>query len=575
VRADRVIRVVASALLALCGGCESGSTTGGSAAAPTPVRRAHGQHLRTAMISDPKTFNPIIVTDTASGTATDDVFDPLIRLDPVTLDVEPVLAERWERNADGTEWTFALRRGVRWHDGTPFTAADVTFTFDAIFDNRVPNSSKHVLTIRGQRIAVEALDAHTVRFRLPEPFAPFLNSIAGTEMLPAHVLRETLAAGTFAQQWGINTPPERIVGTGPYRMVKYVPAQYLRYRRNPDYWRRDDADRALPYLEEQTILVVPSQDTAYLKFRAGETDIHAPRPEEVSELREQATALDITVREIGLDTGTTFVVFNRNPRHYEQGGKRDPRLTWFTDLAFLRAIAHSIDKEAMIRNCLNGFGQPAIGEISPENRRFHHPDLADYPYDLDKAKSLLEEAGYRDHNNDGLREDRDGHPLEFTLHNNAGNQIREKMCSILQEDWKKLGIKVNYRPLDFTLLVEKLDTTFDWDAILIGFTASVEPHNGANLLRSSANLHMWHPNQAEPATAWEAEIDQLLDRGARELDEAKRQQIYRRIQEILHRELPMIQTVRPMEFSAYADALQNYRPTVWGVYRPELLRFAD
>jgi peptide/nickel transport system substrate-binding protein len=241
----------------------------------------------------------------------------------------------------------------------------------------------------------------------------------------------------------------------------------------------------------------------------------------------------------------------------------------------LRAIAHAMDKQAMIVNCLNGYGKPAIAEVSPEDKLYHNPHLTDYPYDLDEARRLLREGGYVDRDNDGIVEDAAGNPVEFSLTTNAGNQIREKMCSILKEDWTKLGMKVNYRPLDFQALVEKLYTTFDWDAVLIGFTGSPEPNNGANLLRSSGNLHFWNPSQSTPETPWEAEIDRLLEEGAREMDVQKRPQYYWRIQEILHEQLPMIETVRQMTFAAYRRSLRNYEQAVWGPYRPELIRFAE
>jgi peptide/nickel transport system substrate-binding protein len=264
-----------------------------------------------------------------------------------------------------------------------------------------------------------------------------------------------------------------------------------------------------------------------------------------------------------------FVTFNRNPAHYRQNGRTDPRLTWFTDLHFLRAIAHSIDKAALVNTVMHGYGKPAVSYLSPENTQFHDPNLTDYPYDLDRARQLLAEGGYVDRDGDGLLEDRDGTPLEFTLYTNAGNQVREKLCAILKQDWESLGLKVNFKTLDFGLLVEKLDVTFDWDAMVMGFTGSVEPHNGANLLRSSGNLHLWNPNQPQPATAWEAEIDHEVDEGARELDVEKRKGHYWRIQEILHRELPMIQLVRQQRFVAAKNYLVDFNPTVWGLYQPE------
>ena len=353
-----------------------------------------------------------------------------------------------------------------------------------------------------------------------------------------------------------------------------MPTQYIQLTRNPSYWMRDDAGQPLLYLEKQTIRIVPNQDTAYLKFLAGEVDLHTPRPEEVADLRARAAPRDISVREIGLDTGTLFVTFNRNPSHYRGNGAPDPRLAWFTDLSFLRAVAHSIDREAIINTVLNGYGKPAASYLSPENTHFYDPNLTPYPYDLERARQLLREGGYTDRDGDGILEDRQGTPIEFTLYTNAGNQLREKICAILKEDWEKLGMKVNFKALDFGLLVEKLDVTFDWDAMLMGFTGSVEPHNAANLLRSSGNLHLWQPNQQQPATEWEAEIDRQLEIGARALDLDQRRQAYWRIQEILNEQLPMIQTVHALRFTAYTNALQNYAPAVWGVYRPELLRFA-
>ena len=559
-------------LLAAAVGCQRDEEASTLTVPPSPAAAAK-QQLTQATLSDPKTFNPILVVDSASAMALEDVFEALVRLNPKTTEIEPMLAESWEYSADGSACTFHLRHDVRWQDGNPFTASDVAFTFKAVFDDRVPNSAKHVLTVDGKPIKVETLDESTVRFTAPHPFAPLLDSIRAVDILPEHILGAALEKGTLAQQWGIDSPPGKLIGTGPFRMVQYAQGQFLRYRRNPDYWMRDEAGKLLPYLEEKILLIVPNQDALYLKFVGGQTDVHYPRPEEVAELQTKSAELGLTVSEIGTDTGTQFVTFNRNPRHYEHNGKRDPRLNWFTDKTFLKALAHAVDKKSMILNCLNGYGIPAVAYISPENRTYHNPNLTDYDYDLDEARRLLAEGGYV--NRGGDLYDKDGNRVEFNLTTNAGNQIREKMCSILKEDWTKLGMEVNYRPLDFPSLVEKLDTNFDWDAILIGFTGGIEPQNGANVLRSNGNLHMWNPNQPSPQTEWEKEIDTLLDAGARELDRAKRQQYYWRIQQILQDELPMIQTVRARMFVAVRRSVRNYEPSVWGLYHPERIEIAE
>ena len=555
----RNVRVAVVLMVALGLGFGAGCRRGGG-----EDRLRQGDRMVTAIISDPKTFNPITSVDSASSDAVDDIFDGLVRLNPKTTLPEGVLATSWEHDEAGTTWTFHLRRDVTWHDGAPFTADDVAFTLQAIFDPKVPNSSKHVLMVGGQPIQTEVVDPHTIKLILAEPFAPLLNSI-GFGIVPKHILGASLADGTFAQMWGIDTPPEKIVGTGPYRMSRYVPAQLLHYTRNPAYWMRDEQGGALPRLPERTNLIVPDQNTIYLKFLDRQLHVYSPRPEEIDDLRKRTTELDIDLDEIGLETGMLFVSFNRNPAHYVKDGKRDPRIDWFTDPKFLQAVAHSADTKSMIQNTYFGYGEAATSATPPENKVFYNPNLKPYDYDLELAKKLLDEGEYRDRDGDGFREDSKGHVLEFELSTNAGNQVRERLCSILKEDWTKLGFKVNYRPLEFSTLVEKLSTNFEWDAMVMGFTGGVEPHNGANLLRSSGNLHMWQPNQAEPATEWEAEIDRELAAGSRELDQEKRRVHYWRIQEILHRELPMIQLVRQKRFVAAKTYLVDFVPTVWGL----------
>jgi peptide/nickel transport system substrate-binding protein len=540
------------------------------------VRRAAADHakeqvLYSATISDPKTLNPVLVTDNASNQVLGNLFAGLVKINPVTTLPEPDLASSWEIGDGGKTLTFHLRRGVKWFDGEPLTARDVLFSLRAIYDPRVPNSMKPILSIDGQRIKAAAPDDYTVVMTMPRPFAPVLYSI-GFSILPAHVLEKELDAGTFNRAWGIDTPPDKILGTGPFKMTRYVPAQFVAYERNPDFWMKDEHGGQLPRLHGQMLLIVQDQNAAYLKFLSGQTDVHGPRPEEVLDLRNKAASLGITLTETGIDTGDLFFSFNRNPQHYVRNGVTDPKLRWFTDLNFLRAVAHAIDKKAMINLCFQGLAEPSVGDISPANKLFFDPNLKDYAYDPGLAAQLLESAGYH-LVKPGVRVDQHGVPLEFNLMTNTGVAVRDQMCAIFKQDLAGLGIRVNYRPLEFTTLVEKLDSTFDWDCVLIGFTGGIEPNNGANFYRSSGNLHIWNPNQKTPATPWEAEIDRLLEQGSAEMDTAKRPPYYWRIQEILHDQLPIIPTVRQETFEAYKNQLENYRPTVWGLDKPEWIQF--
>ncbi len=250
----------------------------------------------------------------------------------------------------------------------------------------------------------------------------------------------------------------------------------------------------------------------------------------------------------------------------------NPKLNWFTDLKFLQAMAHMVDKKSMIDLVFHGLAEPAVADISPENKIFHNPNLKDYDYDPKKAADLLEAAGYH-LVKPGLRTDPKGNPLEFDLTTNTGNPQRDQMCTIYKQDLESLGIKVNYRPLEFTTLVDKLDSSFDWDCVLMGFGGGMEPNDASNFYRSSGNLHLWYPNQPTPATPWEAEIDTLLDEGASEMDLTKRPQYYWQIQQILHDQLPIIETVRQQRYASWKNSLENYQPKVWGLYKSEWIEF--
>ncbi|HYB92442.1 MAG TPA: ABC transporter substrate-binding protein [Candidatus Binataceae bacterium] len=532
---------------------------------------AREQVLYHATASDPRTFNPILVTDSASGQIIGDLFDSLIQTNPMTTLPEPRIAQSWEISPDQKTITFHLRHDVKWFDGQPLTSRDVLFTMKVIYDPKVPNSIRPGLTIDRKQIESEAPDDYTVVMHLPKPFAPLLYAIQ-IPIIPAHVLEPIYAAGKFNQSWGINTPVDQLIGDGAYKMTRYVQSQVVQYARNSDFWMKDEHGGALPRLRGQTEIIVQDMNAAYLRFLSGQIDIYGPRPEEVVDLGEKKKQLDITLYESGIDTGTLFFSFNRNPKHFVRGGVADPKLSWFTDINFLRAMAHAVDKKAMINLCFHGLAEPAVGDISPANKIFYDPNIRDYDYDPKLSAQLLESAGYH-LAKPGVRVDPHGRRLEFNLMTNTGTPERDQICVIFKQDLENLGIKVNYRPVEFTTLVERIDSTFDWDCILIGFTGGLEPNDGADFLRSSGNLHMWNPDQATPATPWEAEIDRLLDEGASEMDETKRAPYYWKIQEILHDQLAVIETVRQQRYAAWKNSLENYQPTVWGLYRPEWIQF--
>lgn len=546
-------------------------------AAGCQIRRPPNEHARqqilyTSVGSDPQTFNPILITDAISGELLSDVFESLVRVDPVTTLPEPGLAEKWEIAPDQKSITFHLRRDVRWFDGQPLTARDVLFTMRVIYDPKVPNSIRPGLLIDGKPLVAQAPDDYTVVMHLPKPFAPLMYAI-GIPVIPAHILEPVWKAGNFNHSWGINTPPARIIGDGGFRMTRYVQNQFARFERNGDYWMKDEHGAQLPRLHGKAVQIINDANATYLRYLYGQIDVYSPRAEEVLAVRQRIKEqrLHATMREIGIDTGERFFCFNRNPRHYVKSGVTNPKLTWFTDLNFLRAIAHLIDKQAIINLVYHGLAVPAVSDMSPANKLFYNPNLKDYAYDPKLAAEIFETAGY--HMIKGRRVDPKGNPIEFNLMTGTGSPEADQICVIFKQDLEKLGIKVNYQPLEFTTLVEKIDGTFDWDCVMMGLTGTIEPNDGSNFYRSSGNLHLWYPNQKTPATPWEAEIDRLMDEGASEMDTPRRVPYYWRIQEILHDQLAIIQTVRRKDYVSWTGSLENYQRKVWGLYKPEWIRF--
>ena len=538
-----------------------------------------GGTLTYSTISGPKTFNLAISTETSSTEILDYVFEGLVETSWLTAEVEPSLAERWEASEDGLVWTFYLRKDVEWADGAPFSADDVVFTFSKIIYNKdIPASARPGLTIRylddaaqtwkkGQ-VKTEKIDAHTVKFTLPAPFAPFLRGMS-TSIYPRHVLEKHVDDGTFTSTWDVGTRPADVIGTGPFTIERYDVGERIVLKRNPRYWQRDAAGNRLPYLDRVVYLVVPNIATSLLKFQAGETDILNVTGEHYPILKPQEAAKNFTLHRQGPNFGTTFLALNMNPGKNPKNDAPfvDPvKLRWFRALAFRKALAHSIDKDSIVDNVMNGLGYPQWAAVSPAAGDFHNPNVTRYRYDIAKANALLDGLGWFDVDGDGVREDDEGNNLVFNLATNSGNTVRERVCTIIKQDLARIGIRVNLRFLEFNTLVSQLTSTYDWEAIVIGFTGGVEPHYGINFWHSGERLHLWFPNQEEPATRWEKRIDELFVRGSRELQHDKRVALYREFQQIASDNVPVIYTALAERITALRNRFANVTPTLFGLF---------
>lgn len=485
----------------------------------------------------------------------------------ITTKPEPCLAESWETKEDGLAWIFHLRKDVVWNDGVPFTADDVVFTFnDLIYNDDIPSSARDIYSIDGKNFRVEKIDDHTVKFTLPVRFAPFLQGMEQS-ILPKHKLAKAVADKKFNFTWGLDTPPSEIVGTGPFMLTEYRPGERFVLSRNPRYWRKSEEGESLPYLDRVVYLIVQNQDVSMLKFLDGETDYISLRGSEYPLIKPREKEKDFTIYDTGPDFGSSFVVFNLNADVNLKTQKSfvDPvKGKWFRDLNFRKAVAHAIDKKKMIEILMNGLGYPQDSQMPKSAGFFYTERVEKYDYDLKKAREILKKAGYYDRNGDEWIEDPEGHTVEFSLSTNSGNVERIQTAGIIRHDLQKLGMKVNFMALEFNSLVAKLNNTFDWDAIVLGLTGGIEPHFGKNVWHSSGGLHMWHPSQKAPATAWEKRIDEIFIKGVQELDENKRKVLYDEFQLIVSRELPLIYTVSGSNLLAIRNKFGNLKPTSYG-----------
>jgi peptide/nickel transport system substrate-binding protein len=555
-------------------------------------------------LQDPATFNPMLNQEFPSIFLFS--FRGLTTEDGETGEVKPDLAESWEISEDGQRVVFTLREGLRWSDGEPLTADDVVFTVqDVILNEKIPTDTKDDLRIgaNGEFPQVQKLSDRQIEFLLPEPYAPLLRAMngppTGVMILPKHILQESVKTldsqgnSLFTSTWATNTDPSKIVVNGPYKLERYTPGERLIFQRNPYYWEKDAAGQQLPYIDRVVWQFMESTDTQLLSFRSGDLDaigdVRPLRPEYFELLKREEERGKFTVYTGGEWSGTTFITFNLNRGQNAQGQPLvDPiKSRWFNTLEFRQAIAHAINRPRMINNIFRGISEPQDSPISVQSPYYLPPEqgLKVYDYDLDKARQLLQSAGFS-FNAEGQLFDADGNRVRFSFLTNSGNEIREAIGSQIRSDLAQIGIQVDFRPISFNTLITRVTTTRDWECFMIGFTGGIEPHSGANLWTSKGGSHMFNlgPQPGEPQITgwqpndWELEIDRLFIAGARELDEAKRQEIYGNFQQIVQEQLPVIHLVHEIAIVAVRDRIQGLKYTglpSWGLWNIQELRVVD
>jgi len=524
-----------------------------------------GGKLVTAVTSGPKSFNPIVAQETSTTQVTSYIFEGLTRTDPLTLEVLPNLASSWQ-TTDGKEWLFYLRKDVYWNDGVKFTSKDVEFTFNnLIYNPDIPSSSRDIFTLEGEKILVEAVSEYTVRFLLPFTFAPFLRSLS-QDILPEHKYSSLALSGRFSFALGLDTKPEDIVGTGPFRLKKYLPGETVILEKNNLYYKKDACRQQLPYLERVIFIILPSQDTALLKFMEKEIDYYSLRPQDLSILGPIQENNRFSIYNAGPSFGSNFLVFNQNPGKNQATDKpfvKPYKLNWFKDKRFRKAVSFAINREEIIGIMMSGLGVAQHSPLSTANIQYYDDQVTKYPYSPQIAKKMLKSMGFSHRNKDGFLEDESGKDLAVTFFTVASDIQRIQVASLIKKDLEAVGIKVYFLPLDFNNLVNKLTATFDWELILIGLTGGIEPYFGKNVWSYKGNLHVWNPS-GKPQTDYEQEIEDIFNSAARTIDESQRKKLFSQWQKIASEQLPLIYTITPYSIYAVSDKFGNLYPTVYG-----------
>ena len=528
----------------------------------------YGGSLVVAQATEPKTLNPVTAADVRSREVIGRMMADLIHINRDSQKTEPALAKSWVTSRDGRVFTLKLRRGLRFSDGQPFSADDVVFSFQVYLDEKIHSPQRDLLIVGGKPITVQKLDAYTVRFTLAQPYAAAERIFDSLAMLPRHLLEKAYREDRFAQVWNISESPAAMAGMGPFRLKQYVPGQRVVLERNPYFWKVDKKGNRLPYLDELVFLFVGNEDAQVIRFQAGDTAIMGRiNAENYALLSRDAQNRGYQLFDLGPSLEYNFLLFNLNDVKVPAAS----RPGWFSDLRFRQAVSSAIDREGIVKLVYAGRATPLWGNVSPSNKLWIDQSLPHPARSLEHARELLKTAGFS-WRSDGRLMDGQSRPVEFSIIVSSSNNQRTKIATIVQDDLSQLGMDVHVVPLEFRALLDRVFQTFDYEAAIMGLGGGdADPNPEMNVWLSSGGTHLWHLGETRPATDWEAQLDQLMQKQMVELNYGRRKRLYDQAQEIIAAELPFIFLATPDILVGARKDLANFKPallepnTLWNV----------
>lgn len=477
--------------------------------------------------SDPRSFNVALETDRTLGSVLGGVvFETLFERDAVTLEWGPRLAAALPagtEDAEGRVYLVRLRADVVWHDGKPFTADDVVFTWNEIVLNEsipcparvtvqmeVPDASGKPVR---RSVEVEKVDATSVRFTFPKRHALWQNLVSATPIFPKHALKPHVDAGTFASAWNLGTPPGEIIGTGPFRLAEFKPLDRIVLKRNPAWYRKDEAGNALPYLDGIVFHHIEGSTILTDAFMDRTIDYVEIQEAAIDPILDKAPRADFQVVNMGPRAGWSYLAFNQNPRAAADGTPlvAPHKSKWFRDVRFRRAVAFTIDRDEIVERVYGGLGTPLWGPYPPKYRKYFTDDVAKYPKSLKKARALLEEMGLTAREGEVVRADADGHPVEFGVLAVRTGRVAD-MLDIVQQGLEKVGVRMKITWASLNDIVRRTGTDLNWEAVMFGYTAGAEPLLGKTIWKSTEARRIWNPRGLPAGERdWEKRLDAIFE----------------------------------------------------------------
>ena len=566
----RLVGVVVASVLVLAGlltrSCSSSQSAVTTASGP-PTR---GGQLVASARAVPRSFNRLLAVDQPSDMFAMLTQGSLVRMNRATFELEPWLAETWESSPDGETHTLHLRKGVMWSDGMPFTSADVLFTFQAIYDPKAGSVVSTSVMPGGRPIQAKAPDADTVVLTYAAPSGIGIGMLDMFPILPKHKLEAALKAGTFAKVWTTSTPPEEIVGTGPFVLREFKPGERLVFDRNPRYWRDAPDGKKLPYLDRLVLQIIPEQNAELLALQSGSTDLTQSelRPDDYVSVRRAEEEGKLKMIELGVGPDADAFWFCLKP----EMKKNDKRMSFLQKREFRQAISHAVDREEFAQTVFLGEAVPVWGPITPGNRPWFSPNVPRYPHDLTRARELLKSIGLEDRDGNGVVETADGVEARFNVMTQRGIAYYERGITVLREQAAKVGISFEAAMMEYPTMIERL-LKCEYDAIYFRpFSNQLDPAGNLDFWISSGSTHFWNMGQKTPGTEWETRIDTIMHEQAATLDVNRRHELFNDAQRILAENLPVLYFAAPRLYYAHSRRTTGVVPSVM---RPPVLWNAD